>query len=337
MALSILQKHAARAGAPAQPVAATTVVAAKPAPAPTPLVKSPKPAKPTPPPEPVVEVEVEEVEVEPTRALSTNFSPSVLALLSDEGSSMDALNAIMERPEGGKESFDGPFPLLKLQGGQWTYGENVEASMRAFLPVAAQPTTGVFLAYRLRGTAWPTAYDEGQSAGALPLWDITVNSTDAAEVLLAIDAAEAVQYTKKPERSKFDGIGHLTLGMEVLMFREETLFVLRIPQVVSGAVRTLKSLTAVMQGVGGLRATPVIVSPQTTEEGKEKKFETHSLSFAGAMTGQGAAVWKAYQALRPQLLQDEEFLAQFNEWNTSTISDEAREALTTLASMRKAR
>ena len=329
--VSILAKHAAKVAASTTPTPA--------APKQTPVFAA-KPTPPAPKPAPVAAKEVEVVA--PTRALSTNFSPSILALLSDEGAAMDGLNALMERPEGGQKDFDGPFPVLKLQGGngesggKWAYGANVEPSMRAFLPVAAQPTTGVFLAYRLRGVAWSMAYDEAKAQGikASPLWDITVNSTEAADVMLALDAAEAVQYTKKPDRSKFDGLGHLNLGLEVLMYREETLYVMQIPNVVSGTLRTLKSLTAVMQGIGGLRSTPVIVTPVTTEEGKTTKFLTHSLSFAGAMTGEGAAVWKSYQALRPQLLQDEEFLAEFSEWNTSDISDQARESLTAIAAMR---
>jgi len=328
--VSILAKHAAK-------VAASTT------PTPTPAAPKQTPvfaAKPTPPaPKTVVQ------EAEPVRALSTNFAPSILALLSDEGAAMDGLNALMERPEGGQKDFDGPFPVLTLQGGngesggKWAYGANVEPSMRAFLPVAAQPTTGVFLAYRLRGVAWSIAYDEAKAQGikAAPLWDITVNSTEAADVMLALDAAEAVQYTKKADRSKFDGLGHLNLGLEVLMYREETLYVMQIPNVVSGTVRTLKSLTSVMQGIGGLRSTPVIVTPVTTEEGKATKFLTHSLSFAGAMTGEGAAVWKSYQAMRPQLLQDEEFLAEFTAWNTSDIGDQARESLTAIAGMRTKR
>jgi hypothetical protein len=266
-------------------------------------------------------------------------------MLSDEGASMDALNAVMERPEGGASNFDGPYPLLKLQsgngasGGTWAFGTNVEPQMRAFLPVANEPTTGVFLGYRLRGTAWSSSYSDAQEGGIkqTPLWEVTVGSPEASDITLALDAAEAIQYTKKEQRTKFDGLGHLSLGMEVLMFHEETLYVIRVPNIVSGVVRTLKSLTAVMQGVGGLRPTPVIVTPVTTEEGKTTTFKTHSLSFAGAMTGQGAVAWKAYQALRPQFLQDEEFMATFAKWNTSDISDQAREAMTTIASMRPAR
>ncbi len=335
---SLLQKFAAKTSASTTPVAST------PAPAPAVVVSKPTPApkaKPAPAPVKTVEAEV----VEPTRALSTNVSASILALLSDEGAAMDGLNAIMERPEGGKTSFDGPFPLIKLQsgngesGGKWAYGENVETAMRAFLPVAAQPTTGVFMANRLRGTAWPRAYDEAKAQGVVDkaIWDVTVSSIEGADITLAIDAAEAVQYTKKADRSKFDGLGHLSLGLEILMYREESFFVIRVPQMVSSTVRTLKSLTAVMQGIGGLRSTPVIVTPLTIEESGTTAFKSHSLAFSGAMTGEGAAVWKSYQALRPQLLQDEEFMALFNEWNMSDISGQARGAMTTLASMRTKR
>jgi hypothetical protein len=84
-----------------------------------------------------------------------------------------------------------------------------------------------------------------------------------------------------------------------------------------------------------LRAAPVTAQLIGTQEKGAVPWTCFNLSFATNLSGDGKALWDSYQAIRPQLLADPEFTAQFAEWNKTSISEQARSCLTQIAAMRK--
>lgn len=257
------------------------------------------------------------------------------------------LDIIASKIEGGgaDRNFDGPFPLVKLlkgnSGGSWTFGSNVDGEAAGVLPVAKNPFIAQFLAYRLYGVAWETAMVGHASSGGSdgkdkPIWKFQVSSSDKELTSAVLNAGEVYQYTKGAEKSaKFDGLGHMREGVELLLMKKGIVFAVRLPDHHTTTMRTLESLSSVMRGVGGLRAIPLVITPYSTDEKGMTPWKCHALRIEAAINAEGKAVDTEFKAMKDDMMADAEFSAAFSEWNKTDVTEDAADAIRQIAAMKK--
>ena len=354
--MGLLSKHKSKA-------AETTPVQAAPIPTPT--------LAPATAPEVMKTVEAVAVRTTPVAAPAPKAAPATravttydpFAIITGAGAAdVDSVLAMIAdaAAESKNRNFDGPFPMVALgkgnstSGGKWQTGGNVEPADRAIMPVADKPFTGVFLGFRLYGVAWAEQMlsGDGKVNGALtpnaapaaedksqPIWKVQIGCADSTLIQLAMRAGEVYQYTKGAEKGKFDGLGHFRPGVEMLFFAQNpvndapVVFAVKLPDNFTSTQRALESLGKTMAGLGGLRAAPLVVSPYTTQESGKVAWSCHSVRIEAAATKEGYALWKAYEAIKGELLADAEFVENFKAWNASDASPEAEAALTAISGM----
>lgn len=309
--------------------ATATAVAEAPKPAPAPVAEKPKPA-----PEPTKTVEATVIATEPARNALSLFE-----FKSDEAEQVLAL--IVDAAES-KPNFNGPFPITAIvrgnNGGMLSPNDGLDAEIAAALPAGKAGFTAVFLGYRLVGLAWPTKMDDtavgtGGDAKVKPAWNVVVSCEDVQNVALVRKAGDAYQFTPGVDKDKFDGLGHFRPGVEALFYSpKHGLFVVKGVDHASSTSRTLVSLAKALPN-GRFAPFPAQVTPKSTDEKGIKPWKCHSLEFAVAVNEAGKEAWTGFQEWVKEAKADAEFMATFNEWKASKISDAAAAALPKIAAL----
>lgn len=266
------------------------------------------------------------------------------AIITGEGASdaESVLSALIARSEE-KPSIMGPFPLVELKGGSnggmLAAHDDLDADTAMQLPQGKYPFSAVFLGYRLTALAFPLSKEDADAAGGekQPVFQGTVGCADAANIPLLQKACEAYQFTKKVEKSKFDNIGHVRMGLEILLFKLQQdgsplVYVVRTPLNYSSATKSLAALGKALPN-GQLRAFPVELTPISTDEKGATAWQCHSFLAKADITAKGKAVWDGFMGIREALLADEEFTATLTAWNQTDLSPAAIGALTQIAAM----
>ena len=276
-----------------------------------------------------------------TRTVSA-YNP--FSIITGEGASdaENVLAALIAKSEE-KPSIMGPFPLVELKGGSnggmLAPHDDLDADTAMQLPNGKFPFSGVFLGYRLTCLAFPLSKEDADATGdaVKPLFQGSVGCADSANIPLLQRACEAYQFTKKVDKSKFDNIGHVRMGLEILLYKAQQdgsplVFVARTPLNYSSATRSLAALGKALPN-GQLRAFPVELAPVSTAEKGATAWECHSFLAKADVSAKGKAVWDSFMSIREALLGDEEFAATLTAWNRTDLNPPAIEALTRIASM----
>jgi len=276
-----------------------------------------------------------------TRTVSA-FNPFSIITGEGAGDAESVLAALIAKSEE-KPSIMGPFPLVELKGGSnggmLAPHDDLDADTAMQLPGGKYPFSAVFLGYRLTALAFPLSKEDADKAGGevKPLFQGSVGCADAANIPLLQKACEVYQFTKKTEKSKFDNLGHVRMGLEILLYKAQQdgsplVYVARTPLNYSSATRSLAALGKALPN-GQLRAFPVELTPVSTAEKGATAWECHSFLAKADISPKGKAVWDSFMAIREALLGDEEFQTTLTAWNQTDLSDGAIDALRQIASM----
>lgn len=270
------------------------------------------------------------------------------AIITGEGATdaESVLSALIARSEE-KPSIMGAFPLVELKGGSnggmLAPHDDLDADTAMQLPQGKYPFSAVFLGYRLTALAFPLSKEDADAAGGekQPVFSGSVGCADSVNVPLLQKACEVYQFTKKAEKSKFDNLGHVRMGLEILLFKvtqdgSPLVYVVRTPLNYSSATKTLGALGKALPN-GQLRAFPIELAPITVEEKGSTKWPCHSFTAKADISPKGKAVWDGFMAIREQLLADEEFAATLTAWNQTDLTPAAIQALGQIASMGRGR
>lgn len=270
------------------------------------------------------------------------YNPFAIITGEGAGDAESVLSALIARSEE-KPSIMGPFPLVELKGGSnggmLAPHDDLDADTAMQLPGGKYPFSAVFLGYRLVTIAFPLSKEAADAAGGekKPLFSGSVGCADGPTVALLQKACETYQFTKKEEKVKFDNIGHVRMGVEILLFKVQSdgsplVYVARTPENYSSSAKTLASLGAALPNKQ-MRAFPIELAPITAEEKGSTKWPCHSFVSKADISPKGKAVWDGFMAIREALLADEEFTQTLTAWNQTDLSPAAIGALTQIASM----
>ena len=270
------------------------------------------------------------------------YNPFAVITGEGAGDAESVLAALIAKSEE-KPSIMGPFPLVELKGGSnggmLAPHDDLDADTAMQLPNGKFPFSAVFLGYRLTALAFPLSKEDADAAGGevKPLFTGSVGCADAANIPLLQKACEAYQFTKKVDKSKFDNIGHVRMGLEILLYKAQQdgsplVYVARTPLNYSSATRSLAALGKALPN-GQLRAFPVELSPVSTAEKGATAWQCHSFLAKADISPKGKAVWDSFMGIREALLADEEFAATLTAWNQTDLGDAAVAALRQIASM----
>ena len=271
------------------------------------------------------------------------YNPFAVITGEGAGDAESVLAAIIAKSEE-KPSIMGAFPLVELKGGSnggmLAPHDDLDADTAMQLPNGKFPFSAVFLGYRLVTVAFPLSKEAADATGGekkQPLFSGSVGCADGANVALLQKAAEAYQFTKKEEKTKFDDIGHVRMGVEILLYKAQQdgsplVYVVRTPENYSSATQTLAALGSALPN-RQLRACPLELTPVTTQQKGSTAWPCHSFLAKADISPKGKAVWDSFMGIREVLLADEEFAATLTAWNQTDLSPSAIQALTQIAGM----
>jgi hypothetical protein len=272
-------------------------------------------------------------------AVST-YNPLAVIQGGDSSATDAALLGLIAQAEE-RPSIMGDFPLVTLiggeSGGMMSVHEEVDEDTTVQLPMGTKAFTAVYLGYRLVCQAWPKG-DRTEGVKVKPLFAGEVGSGDTVTVDLLSSAARKYQFTKKIFKVKFDGVGHVRMGVELLFYKaalngSPLIYVLRLPSNYSSAVKALEAIQKALPN-GKNQAFPARVEPYVVEEKGATAWPCHTIKVSVAIDDKGNDVWGAFQKVRPEIIADEEFSETLAKWNMTTLTEENIASLKTIAGMR---
>ena len=239
------------------------------------------------------------------------------------------------------------FPVIKIQSGAKVKAAFMapdfnEAEFLPELPEGTKPVEAVFIAHRLRVTAWPSGYDENATEPSKPVFTCYIPAGDTPGTVQAIKAGERYNYTKREAKVKFDtanggpGPGHIRAALEVLVWYPGLggLMEVRCPEGHGATRASAKALRSLCDPqTGGMGCQPVALIPVTESE---KTWNVQSLGMAVLTGPTGKTLWDSFHEWKTLAAEDAETVADVGAWIAGTdapLTDDIRVKLAQAAAM----
>ena len=246
------------------------------------------------------------------------------------------------------------FPVVKQNGGRDARGafgpENgVPDDLKDVLPEGTRPFTVIFTGnFRYEYTAWKWPHngapeDADPEDAKSPAYSFALSPNALDDVRRARSAAEAIQFTKTAERSKFNfataQAGHLTPSLRLLCFSPEAqcLFALSTPNTLDSIDHALAQIRKLMPSGGGA-FQPLPVKVRVAQQSKKNGYEFWAADMEADVEG-GPAL-QSYAEFIASAGTDEALVQNYTDWVGAAdkpITDVVRGYLDNIAALRPAR
>ncbi len=239
------------------------------------------------------------------------------------------------------------YPVLQVSGGEaggsWVAPDWQDQELNMKLPQGNRPQSILYLGYRLEVLAWPKTKAPNDKA-LPPIYTAVIPCNDVDTINLMTRATKNYQFKKKDQKPLFDvhtdeagaivGPGHPKPTLEIIGFMPEVgLVILR---GITGFGPMQKSVANLARHVdpaqNQILPFPATVRIVTTNEASQggSAWPEHSFDFDVDVKDTGKKLAAEFDAWSKTVMDDQEFMAKFNEWMTGgdrKITDEIRERL----------
>ncbi len=265
----------------------------------------------------------------------------------DADTAHSALSALFSAAEAGASVIH-PFPtcvqMRGNNGGPIMPDESsADKAVLKHLRFANDTFAAYFLTYRIKAVCYdkglsdtPAAQADKNAPKARPIWDAIIHPSDAMSVRLVGLAGAKYGKTKKVERTKFDGFGHISTQVDLMFFIPEVgVFVVEGTSHYKSTARTLKALESACSmfrsraGMppGGIIGFPGMFNAVTSEETGATAWKCHHIDAAFDVNEDTAKLMTAFTEWSATAKTDEELRSTIEAWQKSTVTPVAKEAM----------
>lgn len=254
--------------------------------------------------------------------------PGFLAALTPRGAVRGAALIVANRSTAGEPNI---FPTVYMSGGD-TGGSMIAHDMNAEgssvdLPLGKDPVKVILIGVRYELVIWPKAFQRGVKI--TPRSKAIIADDDADAVALACKAAERYTFRNRATQDQFDGVGHPTLAVELLVFDPQAgLYCMQTSGGYDSCFNTAKELVGAFPVVA---PTPVEIQPfsYTTKgsKGQPGWLEHYYQIRQDANSPEMAPIKAAFNTFLNENGANPELNAAIAAWAKSTYTDDQMENL----------
>jgi hypothetical protein len=266
--------------------------------------------------------------------------------LEDADTASSALSALFGAAEAGANVIH-PFPTcVQMRGNNggpiMPEESSADKAVLKHLRFANDVFTAYFLTYRIKAVCYAKGKSDtpaGKADAAAkdrPMWDAIIHPSDAMSLRLVGAAGAKYGKTKKEDRVKFDGFGHIAAQVDLMFFLPEVgVFVVEGASHYKSTARTLKALESACStfrsranmAPGGIIGFPGMFNAVTSDEGGSTAWKCHHIDAAFDVNEDTAKLMQAFTEWSATAKSDAELRSTIEAWQKSTVSPIAKEAM----------